>query len=296
MKQKICNNCNQPFDCIQHLNNKKIHCYSRKFCFDCSPFGSKNTKKCLSKNTRPAYIDSLTLEEFKKIINECFSRKEFFKKINMLASGASFKILNRRIEKDKVDISHFKKPQEFFTYKNKISYDKILIKDSNYNNTSGLKKRLIKDNFLKNKCQKCGNLGIHMGEKLVLHLDHINGIRNDNRIENLRLLCPNCHSQTSSYCGKAKKNICFCKSCGSIKKTKKSVLCSKCNYRTQKTNSKIQISNSEIQNLLCQNSLNKISKMLNISFTGLKKHCIKNNIQYKGVQHEGGAVGLHPKG
>lgn len=42
------------------------------------------------------------------------------------------------------------------------------------------------------------------GKPIVLHLDHINGVRNDNRLENLRWLCPNCHSQTDTYCGRNK--------------------------------------------------------------------------------------------
>jgi hypothetical protein len=51
------------------------------------------------------------------------------------------------------------------------------------------------------ECAWCG-LSEWRGERLVLHLDHINGINNDNRIINLRLLCPNCHSQTATYCNR----------------------------------------------------------------------------------------------
>jgi 5-methylcytosine-specific restriction endonuclease McrA len=81
----------------------------------------------------------------------------------------------------------------------KQPYEKILVENSTYVTTSSLKDRLVKDGLLEYKCVKCKNEGIHMGECLSLQLDHINGIRNDHRLENLRILCPNCHSQTKTY-------------------------------------------------------------------------------------------------
>lgn len=50
------------------------------------------------------------------------------------------------------------------------------------------------------KCNICDNLGKWLDKSLVLHLDHINGNNKDNRLQNLRWLCPNCHSQTETYC------------------------------------------------------------------------------------------------
>lgn len=55
------------------------------------------------------------------------------------------------------------------------------------------------------KCSFCGNIGKWLDTEMSLELDHINGINNDNRIENLRYLCPNCHAITKTYCGKNKK-------------------------------------------------------------------------------------------
>jgi 5-methylcytosine-specific restriction endonuclease McrA len=67
-----------------------------------------------------------------------------------------------------------------------------------------LHQKIKKYNLKDYKCSYCG-ISEWNGKELSLHLDHINGINNDNRLDNLRFLCPNCHSQTDTYCGKNKK-------------------------------------------------------------------------------------------
>lgn len=71
--------------------------------------------------------------------------------------------------------------------------------------TAKVKKRLIEEGYLECKCSWCGITDTWNGKPIVLHLDHINGVNNDHRLENLRLLCPNCHSQTDTYAGKGKR-------------------------------------------------------------------------------------------
>jgi hypothetical protein len=66
--------------------------------------------------------------------------------------------------------------------------------------------RMIRDhNLLPSQCSECGIFSKWNGKELTLHVDHINGVNSDNRIENLRCLCPNCHSQTATY-GSRNKN------------------------------------------------------------------------------------------
>ena len=108
----------------------------------------------------------------------------------------------------------------------KIPIEDILVEDSTYTNRTSLKRRLINEGVLEYKCENCGNEGEWMDEPISLHLDHINGINNDNRLNNLRLLCPNCHSQTKTYGGKRFKKTYHCE-CGK-EKDKYSKLCNTC--------------------------------------------------------------------
>lgn len=66
---------------------------------------------------------------------------------------------------------------------------------------SNLKLRLLQEGLLQNRCDACG-LTEWRGKPLSIQIDHVNGVGNDNRLENLRMLCPNCHSQTETFSGR----------------------------------------------------------------------------------------------
>jgi 5-methylcytosine-specific restriction endonuclease McrA len=70
---------------------------------------------------------------------------------------------------------------------------------------SAVVRRLARRLLAPYACAICGNPGVHNGLPLTLHLDHVNGVHDDNRLENLRWLCPNCHSQTPTYCGRSSR-------------------------------------------------------------------------------------------
>lgn len=88
---------------------------------------------------------------------------------------------------------------------NLIPLEEILVEESSYTNRSMLKKRCFAEGLLINKCYICSQPPQWQNFPLTLQLDHINGIWNDNRIENLRILCPNCHTQTASYSGRSSR-------------------------------------------------------------------------------------------
>ena len=141
-------------------------------------------------------IDLLSDGEFIELVNKCSNISDVLRELGYSTNGNSggYQIVKERMEK--LDL--------FFTKRNSIYQDntalpqeKILIKDSESNRTK-LKTRLVKEGLKEYKCECCG-ISKWNGKPLTLQLHHINGIHNDNRLSNLQLLCPNCHSQTENF-------------------------------------------------------------------------------------------------
>lgn len=101
-----------------------------------------------------------------------------------------------------INVTHFVKSKG---RGKKAKLEDVLVDNSTYPSTN-VKRKLLAEDILKNECSEC-LITDWRGKELVLQLDHINGKSNDNRIENLRLLCPNCHSQTDTYGGKNLEQI-----------------------------------------------------------------------------------------
>jgi hypothetical protein len=88
----------------------------------------------------------------------------------------------------------------------RIDLSDILIINSTYDR-GHLKRRLYADGLKKRECEMCGQGEEWQGKKMSLILDHINGVNNDNRIENLRIVCPNCNATLDTHCGKKNKGV-----------------------------------------------------------------------------------------
>lgn len=145
-------------------------------------------------------------EYFIEVFNKSNSISEIIKHFKLNQCGAQYDAVNNKIELLNLDKHKFDKTkwvQKVHLF-NTIPLDKILVKESTYLNTTTLKERLLKEGKLIYNCAIC-NINDWLNKKLSLQLDHINGDRYDNRLENLRLLCPNCHSQSDTYAGKNKR-------------------------------------------------------------------------------------------
>ena len=141
---------------------------------------------------KPTWKDEQLIDS----ISKCKSFTEVAKYLNMSKSTNS--LLKKRAIELNLDFSHFK-----ISGYNPLPLNEVLVKNRE-TSSHKLKKRLITEGFKQHKCECCG-ITEWNGKPAPIELDHINGNHQDNRLENLRILCPNCHAQTESYRGKNKK-------------------------------------------------------------------------------------------
>ncbi len=224
------------------------------------------------------------------------SMRGVLSKLELHHTGGNLVNIKKNILKRNLDTSHFlgqaARRGTSYTTGRALPLNEVLIQNSSYSRYS-LKKRLIKEGLLDNS--KCNNPNCPMsslewaGKPLVLEMDHINGIYNDNRLENLWLICPNCHSQLPTTHGKnIKRKQKYCK-CGNPIHHQ-SQRCQPCsiNYRIKKSYTpkihksrptKIQWpSNEELEKMVWEKPRSVLAKELGVSDKAIAKRCNKLGI------------------
>jgi len=188
-------------------------------------------------------MDRWSEQTLKKVVGESRSKSQVLRKLGLKTFAGNFNTLGRYLAKFSISTSHFdRKPTCSRAPTNKIDIDQILVADSTYASSSNLKKRLLTEGLLNNKCAVCDADPVWMKKPLVMVLDHINGVNNDNRIANLRLLCPNCNSQQKTFAGRnvADKSEHLCISCGKkLGAKRKTEKCSRCYWNERVPSSKV---------------------------------------------------------
>ena len=141
-------------------------------------------------------------ENLEEIVKTSISQKEVLNKMGLRAAGSNYRTLKKYIELYELDISHFIKNYDKMvdmTMSKKINISLVLVENSNYNRNH-LKTRLYEEGLKERKCELCGQDENWMGRHMSLIIDHINGIHNDNRLDNLRIVCPNCNATLDTFC------------------------------------------------------------------------------------------------
>lgn len=231
----------------------------------------------MSKKT--SSIWDMDREEFQDLVNSHISYTDILKEFGFGSTGGPYRTLKQRIKEDNIECDHIGKTTKGRTFPSQaIPLKDVMVKNSTYSRGC-LKKRLLKEGILKNKCNLCSNLGHWNGQELIMILDHINGVNDDHRLENLRMLCPNCNSQQKTFCGrnnrKPKKKCIECNVC--ISRNAKSQLCKKCFNKTRDY-SKIR----KVKNRPSKNILLKEIKELGYAATG-RKYGVSDNAVRKWI-------------
>ena len=142
-------------------------------------------------------------KQFIEIVKLSTSFLETMALLDMRPTGSNYKTIRKRIQELSLDVSHWVDGRAGRKGKT-VPLDEILVKDSSYRHSSKLKNRLVREGLLEYRCYSCG-IREWMEKPIVLRIDHITGDPKDNRIDNLRLLCPNCDSQTPTFGARNRK-------------------------------------------------------------------------------------------
>lgn len=135
-----------------------------------------------------------------------------------------------------------------------------------------IRRRILADKLIPYQCTKCGNVGQWNGETISLQLEHKNGINDDHRLENLEFLCPNCHSQTSSWAGRNR-----CKQHNTEKKPE--TLKARAPVKARSADP---FTKDELEQLMAEYTLTTIGKLYNMSGNAVRRWCKKWHLPLPG--------------
>lgn len=203
-------------------------------------------RKLLITKSQATYFSKLDLEEYdrKKTAkaeyenNVCELAKksrnfnQLCKVLGKYPTNETIRLIKGILDKNSVDYSHFiSEPESYKGFQKKKDINEFLVSGKTVSVTH-LKERLLDEGLKEHKCERCGRTEWD-GEEIPLQLHHINGDRTDNRLENLQILCPNCHALTDNYCSKKKtveKNTCCV--CGK-EISRNAKYCEECYHNTE---------------------------------------------------------------
>lgn len=131
------------------------------------------------------------LDEIKKAVKESINFTEVLEKIGVPRQGNNSKTLKNLLNSNNIDYSHFTGRARSYTT-NYVEVSEYLNNNRKIT-ASKLKNKLLKENLIEYKCVKCG-ITEWQNKPITLQLHHIDGNPNNNSLNNLQLLCPNCHS------------------------------------------------------------------------------------------------------
>ena len=160
---------------------------------------------------------SWTDEQLVEAVRSSMTKAEVLRRLGLSVRPGNYRTIDAAVERLGLGLLHMLgKSHGTSRPGNMIELKDILVEHSGYSRSVSLKLRMLREGLLANGCMLCGQGPEWKGKPLVMVLDHVNGVHDDCRRENLRLLCPNCNSQQATFCRGAKgllqreKRYCRC--------------------------------------------------------------------------------------
>ncbi len=226
--------------------------------------------------TKRSRVWKASRDEVVAAVERSFSLVQVLIELGAGVGGSSSSSLRKRCRTENIDFSKFYS-------KGKIPAEELFVQDS-HTARGVVRKRLLKEKQIPYTCALCEVGPEWKGRPLSLVLDHINGIHNDHRLENLRFLCPNCNAQTPTYGGKntalAGTSHTSCGACGvKIRKKNISGMCGVCWNKSSKAKAqrekrrkvKNRPSKEELQVLIVENTWTGIGRMYGVIANTVRK-------------------------
>lgn len=232
-----------------------------------------------------SFLDKYSEQEIAQYISQSENFADVLSKMGQSTnSGSNRLLISHYIKEHNLDINHFQGSSKLRTPKD------IFIENSTATQAT-LRRHYKKGNYSEYKCAICGLEPFWNGKELTMTLDHINGVNNDHRLENLRWICPNCDRQLPTFGTRRKKMHFYCKSCGKeLPEKRKTGLCQTCfqNKNPQKrTNLKNcidcgqLIDGRSIRCPICERKHRKQTAILSRIDSGITRDFLKNEIRTK---------------
>lgn len=151
------------------------------------------------------FVPRYTEQAARAAVASSLSYSEAMRKLGLRPAGGNHKHFRKYVDEIwKISTVHFDQARAriaALALREIVPLEEVLVEGSSYSRRS-LKKRLYDVGLKQRCCERCGQGEIWLGDRISLILDHINGVPDDNRFENLRILCPNCNATLDTHCGR----------------------------------------------------------------------------------------------